>query len=100
MLQAAVDAHPRSSGGVVDMSQLRDEVWYNPKQSFEDKCKELDEFMNWLATRKERRVAIVSHGGLLQHWVRAKFGHAEFAMGEFLSAGTTTNTQSHVVLIC
>jgi len=81
-LQAAVDAHPRSAGGAVDLGHLTEDIWYNPNQPFDEKCKNLEDLASWLATRKERRIAIVTHGKVLKKWVQATFGHAQFAIGE------------------
>jgi broad specificity phosphatase PhoE len=83
MLQAAVEAHPRSSGGLVDFSQVPEDIWYNPLQTYDEKCNQFSEFLQWLAARRERRIAVVTHGNLLSHWLQATFGHSEYAIGKF-----------------
>jgi broad specificity phosphatase PhoE len=65
MLQTAIEAHPRSSGGLVELADFDSDVWYDAHRSYESKCKRFGDFLRWLAARPERRIAVVSHGMLL-----------------------------------
>lgn len=83
MIQAAVDAHPRSSGGKIDLSHIEQDSWCDPFRTFEDKQHSFAEFLQWLAKRPERKIAVVTHGGLLKYWLNARFEHCEYGVGDF-----------------
>ena len=84
-LEAALAAHPRSSGASADTSLLNDD-WFDPHEPHASQTARVDEFERWLMSRPERSVAVVSHGGCLRYWLQRDLAHGQYCCAELSAA--------------
>lgn len=95
-LQHALYRHPRSSKAFADAS-LVPENWFDPCESWDNMRRGVDQFSSWLATRPERRIAVVSHGGCLKEWLKVELSHGQYVEGE-LNPASEKHLRPRVIL--
>lgn len=85
-LDAALAAHPRKSGACASTALLS-ENWFDANESHGCQTARLKEFERWLLARPESRIAVVSHGGCLRHWLQRDIAHGQYCRAELSTAG-------------
>ena len=70
-LKNAMAKHPRSSGGKTDFSVMEEALdgvddWFDPNETHETMCEQLNMACEFLLNRPEERIAVLTHGGVLR----------------------------------
>jgi len=81
-LQSALASMPE--GAKVDLSQL-DEVWCDLEEPREVTVANICAIPDMLKGRPEKRIAVISHGGLCKKLLKAEMGHGQYVVAEVTS---------------